>query len=144
MSDVRLPIGMKRRLFIFRNPFPGNRQKRPAVKTSMIERRPGDPLLSQLDAAFQRSLQTAVRLQGVDVLLVTGGRFHLSSVSSSVCTALAEPVTPARKSPRRTGATALFEAPVRAWVGVGFHKPRTAPWGSLPSESILAGRRSSR
>ena len=34
---------------------------------------------------------------------------------------------------RWTGATPLFEALVRAWGGVGFHKLRTAPKGSLPS-----------
>jgi len=44
----------------------------------------------------------------------------------------------------RTGATPLFEALVRAWAGVGFHKLRTGPWGSLPFASILAGRQSSR
>ena len=32
----------------------------------------------------------------------------------------------------------------RAGVGRVFTNPAPAPWGSLPSESILAGRRSSR
>ena len=76
LSDVRLPISTKRRLVIFRNPFPSNRQEHHAVKPSMIEGRHGDPLLSQLDAAFQCSWQTTVSLQCVYVLLDTVGRFH--------------------------------------------------------------------
>ena len=36
----------------------------------------------------------------------------------------------------------LFEALVQEWDGVVFHKPRTAPWGSLPSNmSPREGRR---
>ena len=54
------------------------------------------------------------------------GRLHLSSVFSSVSASLAGPVTPARKSPTRTGATPCFECPVWAWAGVGFHKPTPA------------------
>ncbi len=71
-------------------------------------------------------------------------RFQLSSVFSSVCASLAGPATPVRKSPRLTGATPLFEAPVRAWRGVGFHNHRPALSGgrSRPFESIPAGRRS--
>ncbi len=34
---------------------------------------------------------------------------------------------------RRTGATPLFEVPVRAWYGAGFHKHRPALPGSPPS-----------
>ena len=73
------------------------------------------------------------------------GRFHLSSVFSSVSAPVAGPATPARKSPRRTGATPLFQSPVLAWHGAGFHKRRPAPRGVAPvPESIPAGRRSDR
>ena len=63
-------------------------------------------------------------------------RFHLSSVFSLACASMAGPAMPVWKSPGRTGAT-LFEALVREWDGVGLHKPRTAPWGSLPSKVSL-------
>ena len=60
-----------------------------------------------------------------------------SSLYASVsCPPLAE-----RAQRRRTGATPLFDALVRAWAGVGFHKPQTALGGSLPIHQSLAGRR---
>ena len=59
-------------------------------------------------------------------------RFHLSSVFSSVCALLAGPTTPARNSPRRTGATPLFECLVRAWHGASFHTHPAAPRGVAP------------
>lgn len=70
------------------------------------------------------------------------GRFHPSSVFSSVSAFLAGPVTPARKSHGRTGATPCFECPVRAWAGVGFHKRHPALSGGRSRlNPSLAGRR---
>ena len=39
---------------------------------------------------------------------------------------------PVRKSPRRTGATPLFEALVLAWAGVSFHTAPPPPRGIAP------------
>ena len=57
-------------------------------------------------------------------------RFYLSPLFSLISASLARPATPARKSPSRTGATPCFECPVRAWAGVGFHKP-TPPFPGI-------------
>ena len=45
-----------------------------------------------------------------------------------------------RAKRRRTGATPLFEALVRAWGGAGFHKPRTGPLGVAPVRISLCGK----